>query len=115
MGYVSCLPRRTALDVMPSGILSAFNPLTLSLRLDAGHASWDMADDPMMVELVASLKFIQTDGALPPMFAAPAKDEAPKPPSSPVVSCGSPHSNGLGLDHPSGENSTVLSPDLSDV
>jgi hypothetical protein len=30
MGYVSCLPRRTALDVMPSGILSAFNPLTLS-------------------------------------------------------------------------------------
>jgi hypothetical protein len=115
MGYVSCLPRRTALDVMPSGILSAFNPLTLSLRLDAGHASWDMADDPMMVELVASLKFIQTDGALPPVFAAPAKDEAPKPPSSPAVSCGSPHSNGLGSDHPSGENSTVLSPDLSDV
>jgi hypothetical protein len=63
-----------------------FDPLTLSLRLDTGHAGRDVADDPMMVELVASLSVIQTAGAPPPVLAAPAVGEAPELPSSPVCS-----------------------------
>ena len=85
-------PANTTVEVSPPAC-SAFDPLTLSLRLDAEHAGWDVADDPMMVELVASLSIIQTAGTPPPVLAAPTEDEAPKMPSSPGRSCGS-----LGLD-----------------
>jgi hypothetical protein len=40
---------------MPSGILSDVNPLMLSLRFNAGQASQDVADDPILVDLIASL------------------------------------------------------------
>ena len=76
----------------PTAACSALDPLTLSLCLDAERAGRDVADDPMMVELVASLSIIKTAGTPPPVLAAPVEDEAPEMPS-PGRSCGS-----LGLD-----------------
>jgi hypothetical protein len=56
----------------------------LSLCLDTRHAGRDVADDPMMVELVASLSVIQTAIAPPPVLAAPAAGEAPELPFMPM-------------------------------
>jgi hypothetical protein len=81
----------TTIEVSPPAC-SAFDSLTLSLCLNAEHADRDVADDPMTVELVASLSIIQTVETLPPVLAAPVEDEAPKMPS-PGHYCGS-----LGLD-----------------
>ena len=77
----------------PGRVISGLDPLTLSMRLDEGHDGLDIADDPMMVELIASLHVIQTAaawtmGPSSTMFVAPMEDEAPKPPPSPVRSCG---------------------------
>jgi hypothetical protein len=87
---------------MPSGTLSGLDPLMLSLCFDAGQASWDIVDDLMLVELVASLPVIRT-AAAPAMgpaspvrvAAASSEDEAPRPASSPVRGCGLPHVDGL--------------------
>jgi len=51
-----------------------------------------MADDLMMVELIASLPIIQSATAPimrppPPVLAAPAQGEAPRTPSSPMCGC----------------------------
>jgi hypothetical protein len=50
-------PTNTTIKVSPPAY-SAFNPLTLSLRLDEEHACWDMTNDLMMVELIASPSII---------------------------------------------------------
>ena len=55
-----------------------------SLGLDSGQAGRDVAEDPMMVEVVATLPIIETAGA-------PTGHEAPRTPASPVRGCGSPH------------------------
>ena len=62
-----------------------------SLGLDTGQAGRDVAEDPMMVEVVAVLPIIQTAGA-------PTEHEAPRTPASPVRGCGSPHTDRLALD-----------------
>jgi hypothetical protein len=80
-------PAKTVVEVSPPAC-SAFDPLTLSLHLDAEHAGRDVADDPMMVEIVASHSIIQTAGTPPLVLAAPAEDEAPEMPS-PRHACGS--------------------------
>jgi hypothetical protein len=72
----------TTIKVSPPAY-STFDPLTLSLRLDEGHACWDMTNDLMMVELIASLSIIQIAETPPPMLAAPVEDVAPEMPSSP--------------------------------
>jgi hypothetical protein len=83
--------------------------LTLSLRLDAEHVGRDVADDPMMVELIALLSIIQTVGTPPPVLAAPVEDEAPKM-SSPGHSCGS-----LGLDAGSAGRDVAEDPMMVEV
>jgi hypothetical protein len=91
-------PRRVG---MASGTLPGLDSLMLSLRFDAGQAGRDIADDPMLVELVTSFPVIRTTATLamghasPVRVAASSEDEAPRPLSSPVRSCGSPHVDGL--------------------
>jgi hypothetical protein len=76
--------RSPAVTVVASPVCPELDPLTLSLHLDTGHASQGVADNPIMVELVASLSVTQTAGAPPPGLAAPAKGEPPELPSTSV-------------------------------
>ena len=69
--------------------------------LDARHASRDVVEDPMVVEVVASLPIIQPAkapiiGPPSPMLAAPAVHDALA--SLTVDSCASPHMHGHALD-----------------
>lgn len=74
-------PRRVG---MPSGILSDVNPLMLSLRFNVGQASQDVADDPILVDLIVSLHIIRIATTPPLVVASPghvddasSEDEAP--------------------------------------
>ena len=85
-------PRRVG---MPSGTLSDVDPSMLPLRFDVGQAGRDVADDPMLVELVASLHVIRTATApalvvasLGRVDAAFSEDEGPRPLASPSIVVG---------------------------
>jgi len=87
-------PRRAG---MSSGTLSDVDPSMLPLRFDVAQAGRDVADDPMLLELVASLHVIRTATApslvvasLGRVDAASSKDEGPRPLASPRHSCGPP-------------------------
>jgi hypothetical protein len=84
-----------------SGTLSGVDPSMFSLHFDARQDGRDIADDPMLVELIASLHVTQI-AAAPAMVPtsprrtddASSKDEGPRPLSSPRHNCGSPHVDG---------------------
>lgn len=82
-------------------VLSEIDSLMLSLCLDMGHDGQLIADDLMMVELVASLPVIQTTGAPPTMFPATVEDEAPSLPAHSYGLC-------LGMGHVSQDVWRVL-------
>lgn len=97
-------PDESRRDVMPTWNLFGFNPLMVSLRLDE-LAGRDIADDPMLLELIASLPIIGTDGASTMGHPSPVRavvacseDEAARLFSSPERSCGSPHGDGPTMD-----------------
>jgi hypothetical protein len=81
----------------PTGTLSDVDPSMLPLRFDVGQAGRDVADDPMVVELIGSLHVIRITivpalvvGSPRHVDAAFLEDKRPRPLTSPRHSCGPP-------------------------